>query len=348
MKRFGSLKWFGIVFLVGYGSVAMGYNCRDSCRDQAKFSTPFGSGVNPAKFAACKAWKTANCYDVGGDLTNPVCSTVGQIGQSAYPAAANEMISRHRNNHKRGLTAKEKAVLRTLYGDMVDRVQLIFGARPMDQIGRGRYRISMGTGAQTFGYRIYLKHSDRQASGNFVEQIKFVGHEMAHTQQYVKRGSSLSRFGRDYFKGWCNNNFSYSRNPLEREAHDWEKESEKRAEAYESGNGRKNAYSISCIWNGTDIELNYKVRWGDGNWKSMKVAPGKWRSHYWNYAYINENRSPTLNINFDANLTSADSYKSYRLKKFAVEHTNCNNINERETFKRVSGNRNRLDLYRNH
>jgi hypothetical protein len=333
--------------VVSFSSHTFAYNCHESCQDQA--------GINPLKIPACQAWKVANCFDIPGNVTDPVCSAAGEVGSQAYPAAAEEMKNRSSHLYKRALNSQEKEILRPLFGDLVDQVTLIFGARLMDQIGRGQYRIAIMAGAQTYGYDIYLKYPESYTNQSQAWHTTTVGHELVHTRQFQQRGNSYNRFGRDYFQSWCQVGFSYKNIQMEREAYALEGEISARAEAHRvrtdrppypdsDSSGRRILYGLTCIYNVTNDPINYSFHWGNGEWKNVWLQPRSGQFHSWAYNDINENRSPDLEVEFDYDLsTKGDKRKRYRLRVWGSEHNDCARQREREEFQQVNGGR-ELDL----
>jgi hypothetical protein len=314
-------------------------SCRDQCRDRAYWQRPLCEGQ-------CNTWRVVSC----SDISDPLASVVGEIGSGAYPTAATTMTARGSGRAQRYLTSTEKLILRQFFGSLVDEAKLYFDVPLMDKIGRNPHYIDLDQAqAQTYGKDIYFRHRETFYYTNFVEYIAVLGHELVHTQQYVGLGSSLSRFGRDYFKGWAGAGFSYHNIPMEREAHNKEPLFRQAAETYLANGGQivepdRNWFALSCIFNESNQAINYSVQWGDGPRKSFQVAPRSWRSHSWRYEFQNENRSPALSIRFDYLLSNQNAWKNYTLKKFASSHRDCNRLAQRNTF-RVISNGQQLELF---
>ena len=78
---------------------------------------------------------------------------MGQAGRGLYAAASGIMATRHANKPHRELTPREKTALRTVFGDLVDKVRITWAADPLDKWGP----LHLGsTIAQTFGFSIYI------------------------------------------------------------------------------------------------------------------------------------------------------------------------------------------------
>jgi hypothetical protein len=326
---------------------AFAYNCDQGCGDQCYVDTPFGSNINPLCQASCQTWKHGNCHNL---TPQAACGSVGSAG---YLGASNTMWERSVGKRRRFLTFEEKTILKDMYPiEQLKRTLLHFGVQPMDKIGGGAFKMSAGSEAQTYGYHVYFKDRESVATAYNVSWIALLAHESKHVQQYVDRGESLTKFGRHYFEGWCANGFSYNRIPMEREAAAVESRASDLARTFYSNGGIQatdNRLSMSCIQNLTNFELHYQTRWRDtGEWERFTLTPGQWRSHYWNYAYANQNSSPKLYVKFDHDLRADGSqYKEYWLKKFSRPTSDCNLINEREQFK-YTDNNTKIDLFKNY
>ena len=59
-------------------------------------------------------------------------------------------------------------------------------------------------------------------------------------------------------------------------------------------------YAAFGLYNDTTHVLKYQVRWGDsGEWTYWTIAPGETMTHYYTYAYPNQNHSPVPYVRFD-------------------------------------------------
>jgi hypothetical protein len=138
---------------------------------------------------------------------------VGIAGKALYPAAAGVMATRHKNKPTRPLSHREKQALRPVFGSLVERVRLTWGADPMDEWGDIQLGNTIG---QTYGLRIYLRERDPGTWSR--DTLALVIHELAHSRQYEHVGGSLPSFGYHYFKNWALAGYSYHRHPMELEA----------------------------------------------------------------------------------------------------------------------------------
>ncbi len=341
-RLFGSLISVAMLF----AGAAFGYNCDDGCGSQCRVTVGGITQTNPLCQASCQTWKHANCHGL-----NPVASACGEIGANAYIGASNTMFGRSVGKRRRHLTFEEKTILKDLYGEEVlTKTELHFGVQPMDKIGGGSVQISPGSVAQTYGYNVYIKNPNADAVVNST-WIELLAHEMKHVNQFVNRGRSLNRFGRDYFEGYCNSGLNYNKIPMEKEAFGIEDDARAELTQFRNRGGLLSTdkrHALTCISNKTNFEVKYQAHWADGSWTSYTVAPNAWRSHYHNYVYANENRSPKFYVRFDYALkVDGSQWKEYVINQFASPHTDCNRQSQHEEFK-YTNDRKEINLYRNY
>ncbi|MBD1936707.1 DUF4157 domain-containing protein [Microcoleus sp. FACHB-68] len=143
----------------------------------------------------------------------------GKVGAGGYQAAAQWMTA---NNGKgQPLDEIQKEYLRPHFGDLVDRVDVIYNATLLDEWAAASLRLNFGkSNAQVYGDKIYVKSAYKR--GN-VKQLILLAHELVHVKQYENLGS-LNEFGYEYFKEYERAGQSYRHNIMEREAFEFEAE----------------------------------------------------------------------------------------------------------------------------
>lgn len=143
--------------------------------------------------------------------------TWGQAGTLAYPAAAKWMKTN--NGSSRPLDDIQKKYLRSYFGDLVDRVAIVYDSKLMDSWLHAYFKIDIGQVdaiAQTYCQRIYIE--DSYKPGDLV-QLVLLAHELVHSRQCELLGGT-TQFGYAYFKEFKRASQSYKDNKLEREAKD--------------------------------------------------------------------------------------------------------------------------------
>lgn len=102
-------------------------------------------------------------------------------------------------------------------------------------------------------------------------------------------------------------------------------------------------YGVACVYNRTNVPINFQAKVGDGPWEQHRLQPGADRFFWHKYEHQNENRSPTLLVRFDSDLTQARYNLEYRLERRAAEGNSCGE-GKPYAFEYEPNNRNFIDL----
>lgn len=146
-------------------------------------------------------------------LADPEPEAWGLAGQIALPSAARLMADR--NGPGKPLAGSVRASLRPYFGDLVERVRVVWDAALIDQWSFGRHAVRPSDwGGQTYGERIYLAPAEIPGDAG---QLPLLAHELVHARQTASLGG-LEGFGYAYFKGYYLAGMSYEGNTFEREA----------------------------------------------------------------------------------------------------------------------------------
>lgn len=139
----------------------------------------------------------------------------GQTGATLLPFAAQIMTLR--NPQGIPLNATQKGYLRPLFGDLVDRVTIVYQAQLLDrwsQDGKETHIGEVNSAAQTYCDRIYIRAARKQRK---TDELILLAHEMTHSQQ-CQRAGGIDQFGKRYFQGYFQGGQIYENNPLEKSA----------------------------------------------------------------------------------------------------------------------------------
>lgn len=79
-----------------------------------------------------------------------------------------------------------------------------------------------------------------------------------------------------------------------------------------------NRYAVLVIQNPTCVTIHYAIRWGDGQWEHCTVESGRRITHWFRYAYLDQNRSPRPVVKLDCDLSSGVSHREYELNAYAA------------------------------
>jgi hypothetical protein len=153
-------------------------------------------------------------------LANPTPDRAwGRTGSTVLPVAAQIMAIRNLGGVE--LTAAQKGYYRPLFGNLVDRVRVVYEAKLLDrweQDGKETHIGGVDSIAQTYCDRLYLR--DPHKAGD-TQQLTLLAHELTHAQQCAKAGG-IGKFGFEYFQGYYHSGEVYQDNPLEQSARSME------------------------------------------------------------------------------------------------------------------------------
>jgi hypothetical protein len=102
-------------------------------------------------------------------------------------------------------------------------------------------------------------------------------------------------------------------------------------------------YGVVCVYNRTNVPINFQTKVGDGQWEQYTLEPNGNRFFWHEYQHQNENRSPPLLVRFDSDLTKARYNLEYRLERRAAEGNSCGE-GKPYAFEYEPNNRNFIDL----
>ncbi len=144
----------------------------------------------------------------------------GETGATALPIAAQIVAIRNPVGGME-LNKAQKGYLRPLFGNLVDRVTVVYQAKLLDrweQDGKETHIGEIDSTAQTYCDRIYLR--DKYQPGD-TAQLTLLAHELTHSQQ-CDRAGGIGKFGFEYFQGYYQGGETYENNPLEKSARSME------------------------------------------------------------------------------------------------------------------------------
>jgi hypothetical protein len=138
-----------------------------------------------------------------------------ETGSTVLPVAAQIMAMR--NVQGVPLNKAQKGYLRPLFGNLVDRVTIVYQAKLLDRWSQGGKETHIGevnSSAQTYCDRIYLRAAHQPHK---IDELLLLAHEITHAQQCQVAGG-IGKFGARYFEGYHQGGESYEANPLEKSA----------------------------------------------------------------------------------------------------------------------------------
>lgn len=146
-------------------------------------------------------------------------SAWGNVGAGGYQAAAQWMAAN--NTKSRKLDDWQKYYLRPHFGDLVDRVEVIYNSTLPDEWVAASFRVDLSkSNAQVYGNKIYISGPYKPRDDR---QLILLAHELVHVRQYEELGS-LDKFGYQYFKEYERAGQVYRNNRMEKEAFTFERQ----------------------------------------------------------------------------------------------------------------------------
>jgi len=177
-------------------------------------------GLGGLKFQSFQAERchlaNIDCYPYIKQLSEEAW---GQGGAIAYQAAA--QLMRANNSISQYLDETQKRYLRPYFGDLVDRVVVIYNAKLMDDWLYADFKIDISqidSIAQTYCERIYVEDSYKLDDSR---QLTLLAHELTHSRQ-CEQFAGADKFGYYYFREFRRAGQRYEKNKLEREANEYE------------------------------------------------------------------------------------------------------------------------------
>jgi hypothetical protein len=145
-----------------------------------------------------------------------------EAGAIAYELAAKQIAAKNAGKKAVELDQSRKDWLGTDFGSLVHTVRIIYGADLIPSINILGVKLKTGTIAQAFGDKVYVRKSHSLTTDKMndekVNQLVHLAHELVHVRQYHNLGKSLYKFGKAYFRGLYEADFSYIKNHMEVEA----------------------------------------------------------------------------------------------------------------------------------
>jgi Domain of unknown function (DUF4157) len=138
-----------------------------------------------------------------------------ETGATVLPLAA--QIMQLRNPAGVPLDLAQKSYLRPLFGNLVDRVTVVYQAKLLDRWSQGGKETHIGgvdSSAQTYCDRIYVRAAYQPRD---TDRLVLLAHELTHARQCAQAGG-IGQFGERYFKGYYHGGQTYQNNPLEKSA----------------------------------------------------------------------------------------------------------------------------------
>ncbi len=80
-------------------------------------------------------------------------------------------------------------------------------------------------------------------------------------------------------------------------------------------------YGCACLHNNLGSKVNYRFKWGSGDWKNVSLNPGGAEWMCWTYK--DSPKSPELEFQLDVDMTSAAKFETFSIKRVHAKDKSC-------------------------
>lgn len=87
----------------------------------------------------------------------------------------------------------------------------------------------------------------------------------------------------------------------------------------------QNRYGCACLHNRTDVQINYRYRWGNAEWRTVNLPSNYSQAICWNYG-TGQHASPALTFQVDADMTNGTAWSTYALTRVQSPGNQCNQV----------------------
>jgi hypothetical protein len=88
---------------------------------------------------------------------------------------------------------------------------------------------------------------------------------------------------------------------------------------------QQSTHGCACVHNETQSTVNFRYKWGDGEWKTVNSKPN-WKNWIcWKYA-DQKMSSPTLTFQLDVDMTSGNAWTTYNIARVQTTRAHCDAV----------------------
>ncbi|MCW5748750.1 MAG: hypothetical protein KIT36_21355 [Alphaproteobacteria bacterium] len=107
-------------------------------------------------------------------------------------------------------------------------------------------------------------------------------------------------------------------------------------------------YGCACLHNRTGVQINFRYRWGDGEWKVVRLPANYNDALCWNYGG-GPPRSPPLTFQLDTDMTGGTSWSTYTVNRVQSPGSVCSQVPSNGHYDinyRAGTNRTQISIFR--
>ncbi|MBM3528825.1 MAG: hypothetical protein FJX62_12105 [Alphaproteobacteria bacterium] len=97
------------------------------------------------------------------------------------------------------------------------------------------------------------------------------------------------------------------------------------------GADNRNTHGCACLHNETNRAVNFRYRWGSGEWKVVNMKPDFQYAFCWKYAEGSKS-SPDLKFELDVDMTKGSAWRTYDIDRMQTPGSTCNLVPAKAHF----------------
>ncbi len=86
---------------------------------------------------------------------------------------------------------------------------------------------------------------------------------------------------------------------------------------------QEKTHGCACIHNGTTATVNFRYKWGEGQWHTVNLQPHFEDAICWNYDNAQKS-SPNLTFQLDVDMTKGSAWTAYAIARVQTAGAQCN------------------------
>ena len=88
---------------------------------------------------------------------------------------------------------------------------------------------------------------------------------------------------------------------------------------------QQRTHGCACLHNQTPVPISYRYKWGEGEWKTMKLQAGYMNWMCWKYQTAQKS-SPNLLFELDVDMTKGSAWTTYAIERVPTVGASCDAV----------------------
>ena len=93
------------------------------------------------------------------------------------------------------------------------------------------------------------------------------------------------------------------------------------------GAAQQTTHGCACFHNKTTATINYRYRWGDGQWQTYQLRPNYENWICWKYDNAQKS-SPNLTFQLDVDMSKGSAWTTYAITRVQTTAAHCNAVGQ--------------------